>query len=85
VAEQPAALRERVRAFLRWVKIVALIVLITVFVVVVLQNVVERATIIFILQSWRWTTNSAMVVSVSFLLGVFVTLLVVFLRRSFGK
>lgn len=79
----PGDYRGRIRDFLHWFKVITLVVVITLLVVVVLQNVVERAVLVFI--AWRWVTCSAVIVGVSFLMGMIVTLLVLFLRRGSVK
>jgi len=83
VTDKPSGLKEHVRGAWHWVKVVALVVLITLIVILVLQNLGESAVVVFIVP--RWETSSAMVVAVAFLAGVVVTLLVVFLRRGFRK
>jgi uncharacterized integral membrane protein len=83
LTQTPAEFQERVRKFLQRSKVVVLAVLITLLVVLVLQNTVERAVLVFI--AWRWVTCSAAIVFVSFLMGVFVTLLVLFLRRRSAR
>ncbi|HUW55983.1 MAG TPA: hypothetical protein VMZ92_05065 [Planctomycetota bacterium] len=83
MTDKPSGLKEHVRGAWHWVKVVALVVLITLIVILVLQNLGESAVVVFIVP--RWETSSAMVVAVAFLAGVVVTLLVVFLRRGFRK
>ena len=86
MTDKPSGLKEHVRGAWLWVKVVLLVVLITLLVVLLAQNFVGEnasATVKFIAPEWH--TSVGMVVLVSFLSGVVVTLLVVFLRRGFGK
>lgn len=83
MAEKPSTFGERVKGFGHWVKVVVLVVLITLLVILVLQNLREPADLVFIVP--RWSTSSAMVVAISFLAGIVVTILVVFLRRGLGR
>ena len=81
MVEKPIGLRDRMRAFLRWSKVITLVVLITLFVVVLLQNFVNAdAKLVLIVVSWTLPTGA--VVLVSFTVGVLLTVLVVFLRRG---
>ena len=83
VTDEPSGFKERMKGVWLWVKVVLLVVLITLLAILVLQNLGEDATLVFIVP--RWETSSAVVVALSFLAGVVVTLLVVFLRRGFGR
>ena len=83
MSEKSGGLKRRLHGIAQWTKVVVLVVLITLLVILVLQNLGEDATLVFIVP--RWETSSAVVVAVSFAAGVLVTLLTVFLRRGFGK
>ena len=83
MTDKPSGFKDRVKSVWLWVKVVLLVVLITLLVILVLQNLGEDATLVFIVP--RWETSSALVVAASFLAGVLVTVLAVFLRRGFGK
>jgi uncharacterized integral membrane protein len=63
--------------------VIVLVVLITLLVVLVLQNVDAEAELVFIVP--RWSAPTAVVVAGAFLAGVLVALLIVFLRRGYGK
>ena len=83
VTEKPGGFANRLKGVAQWVRIILLVVLITLLVILVLQNLGENAAVVFIVP--RWETSSAVLVAASFLSGVVVTLLVVFLRRGTGK
>ena len=76
-------LKQRVKGIAHWVKVVLLVVLITLLVVLVLQNLEEEATLKFVVPEWH--TKVSVVVALSFVTGVLMTLLVVFLRRGSQK
>lgn len=76
----------KVRTFLLWAKVVVVVVLLVLLVIAVLQNLEEKAKIMLILN--RWSPDSipvAVIIGVSFVSGVVITLLLMFLRRSSGK
>jgi len=86
---KPATVGGRVATFFMWVKVVAIVVLVVLVVIVVLQNLNDeraKADVRFILD--RWSPSDvpvAIIVAVSFVMGVIITLLLMFLRRSSRK
>ena len=83
MTEKPGGFVKGLKGVAQWVKVILLVVLITLLVILVLQNLSENAALVFIVPTWE--TSSAVLVAASFLSGVVVTLLVVFLRRGTGK
>lgn len=83
MTEKPGGFVSRLKSVAQWVRIILLVVLITLLVILVLQNLSEKAAVVFIVP--RWETSSAVLVAASFLSGVVVALLGVFLRRGGGK
>jgi uncharacterized integral membrane protein len=75
--------RQRVREFVKWSKVVVVVVVMTLLAVLVLENARMPTSVMLI--AWPWGTSAAMVMSVSFLSGVIVTLLVLFLGRRSRK
>ena len=83
VTDEPSGFKKRVKGVWLWVKVVLLVVVITLFIVLLLQNITAQSKLVYIVDSKEFST--ALVVGGSFVTGVLVTLLVVFLRRGFGK
>ena len=83
------ALGGRVRGFFLWVKVVIVVVLVVLMVIVVLQNLDDdraKADVRVLID--RWSASDvpvAVIVAVSFAMGVIITLLLMFLRRSSRK
>ena len=75
----------KLRTCFLWTKVVVVVTLITVIVIVVLQNLEKPTEVKFLLERWTWKPPTAMLVAVSFVAGVVITLLLVFLRRSSAK
>jgi len=71
------------RSLFRWTKIVLLVVMITVFLICVFQNLEIYSDIKFLLERWRWTqVPTAALVGVSFAAGVLMSLMFFVLRRG---
>lgn len=83
MTDKPPEFKDRVRGFAQWVKVIVLVALITLLVVLLLQNISAESTLVFIVPSW--TIPTALTVAASFVAGVLVTLLAVLLRRGSGK
>ena len=76
----------RVKSCWRWTKIILLIVMLTVFVICVFQNLEIYSDIKFLLERWHWThVPTAALVGASFAAGVLITLMFQLLRRGSRK
>jgi uncharacterized integral membrane protein len=83
LAEKPSELQEKMRGVVHWVKVVALVVLITLLVILVLQNIKAKSEVAYIFDTATFRT--AWVIFAALAAGSVATLLAVLLRRNSGK